>query len=72
MNQGDSLPAAGELELHVQARLSGRVRHLQLVVVGAGLVLRGSARTYHAKQVAQHTVMQLTQLPIVANEIEVK
>ena len=30
-----------------------------------------SARTYHAKQVAQHTVMQMTDLPIVANEIEV-
>ncbi len=35
------------------------------------LVLRGFARTYHAKQLAQHAVMTETEMPILANEIEV-
>jgi hypothetical protein len=34
-------------------------------------VLRGVTRTYYAKQLAQHAVMQLTDLPIHANEIDV-
>jgi hypothetical protein len=34
-------------------------------------VLRGRARTYYAKQLAQHAVMQATALPILRNEIEV-
>lgn len=73
MNRFESASRTGadQIELRVQAHLSGRIRHLQLLVVNDGLVLRGSARTYHAKQVAQHAVMQMTDLPIVANEIEV-
>ena len=60
------------LENRVQAQLSGRVLHLQLLRHVCGIVLRGFARTYHAKQLlAQHAVMTETQLPIVANEIEV-
>ncbi len=59
------------LENRVQARLFGRVRQLQLDRVGDGIVLRGVARTYHAKQLAQHAVMSETDLPILANEIEV-
>jgi hypothetical protein len=67
-------PEARDLELlenRVQARLYGRVRHLRLDRVGDGIVLRGVARTYHAKQLAQHAVMSETDLPIHANEIEV-
>jgi hypothetical protein len=76
----DSLPSAlaseaksglDQLENRVQARLSGRVRHLQLFLREYGIVLRGLARTYHAKQLAQHAVMTETELPILANEIEV-
>jgi hypothetical protein len=59
------------LENRVQARLSGRIRDLRLLLHDAGIVLRGVARTYHAKQLAQHAVMAETQLPIMANEIEV-
>jgi hypothetical protein len=33
--------------------------------------LRGRARTYYAKQLAQHAVMQVTEYLIQANEIEV-
>jgi len=34
-------------------------------------VLQGRTRTYHAKQLAQHAVMEITELPILANEIRV-
>ena len=64
-------PEVEQLELQVQAQLSGRIRRLNLLVVNGAIVLRGSARTYHAKQVAQHAVMRLTAQPILANEIEV-
>ena len=60
-----------QLENRVQERLCGRVRNLQLVRQDCGLVLRGFARTYHAKQLVQHAVMTETELPILANEIEV-
>jgi hypothetical protein len=59
------------IEQHVRCRLSGRVRDLQIVVHDHGLVLRGHAQTYYAKQLAQHVVMETTSLPIRANEIEV-
>ena len=66
-----SLPEMEQLETHVQSRLNGRVRDFRLVVRGCGLVLTGRARTYYAKQLAQHAVMEATALPILANEIEV-
>jgi hypothetical protein len=60
-----------QLESHVQSRLNGRVRHFRLVVRECGLVLTGHTRTYYAKQLAQHAVMERTGVPIHANEIEV-
>ena len=60
-----------QLEVRLQGQLSGRVRDLQLCVGEYGITLRGVARTYYAKQLAQHAVMRETQLPIAANEIEV-
>jgi hypothetical protein len=65
---GESL---ARIEEHVQSRLTGRVRDFQLLIRDQGLVLRGHARTYHAKQLAQHAVMEATSLPILANEIAV-
>ncbi len=66
--------AAEEIERlanRIRATLSGRIRDFRLEVGAAGLVLRGWARTYYAKQLAQHAVMAATDLPIVRNEIEV-
>jgi hypothetical protein len=60
-----------ELETVVQSRLAGQVRHFHVVVQNQGLVLRGIARSYYAKQLAQHAIMAATDLPIVANDIEV-
>ncbi|MBM4070763.1 MAG: hypothetical protein FJ271_17685 [Planctomycetes bacterium] len=60
-----------QLEARVQSRLHGRVRSLRLQLRDTGLVLAGQAATYYAKQIAQHAVMQLSELPILANDIEV-
>ncbi len=59
------------LENRVHARLSGRIHDFRVLLHDCGIVLRGFARTYHAKQLAQHAVMAETQMPILANEIEV-
>jgi hypothetical protein len=55
----------------VRRCLRGRVWHLQLLFCDGGLILRGRASTYYAKQLAQHAIMQATDLPVRANEIEV-
>jgi hypothetical protein len=59
------------LERHARRRLSGRVRDFRLLLTECGLVLQGTALTYHEKQIAQHAIMEATRLPILANEIEV-
>lgn len=59
------------LEMHIQARLSGRVRGLRVVRRGNGFVLQGRTPTYYAKQLVLHAAMQATALPILADEIEV-
>ena len=59
------------LESSLQNRLSGRVWNLRLEMRDQGLVLQGQARTYYAKQLAQHRLMAETTLPVVANEIVV-
>lgn|GEM_PF-866215 len=67
--------AAGEiptpLDGLVGAMLDRRIRDLRIVIRGGGIVLRGRACSYHAKQLAQHAAMSVTDLPILANEIEV-
>jgi hypothetical protein len=59
------------LENHLQTRLGSRVRHVRVVSQNDGIILQGSVCTFNAKQLAQHLIMQLTNLPILANEIEV-
>lgn len=61
-----------QIEERVQCRMNGRVHNFRLRIKDDGLVLTGLARTYHAKQLAQHAVMEATNLPIRANEIEVR
>ncbi len=60
-----------ELEVSLQKRLWGRVRDLHLELDDNGLVLRGFAAHYYAKQLAQHYAMQDSGLPIAANDIQV-
>ncbi len=59
------------LESLLQRRLGNRIRALRVHVYSAGLILQGRAATYHAKQLAQHAAMELTDVPILANDIEV-
>lgn len=59
------------LESLIQRRLGSRIRDFRLVIRPNGLVLQGRTSTYHAKQLAQHAVMEVGQLPILANEIVV-
>jgi len=71
-NSGDNTSEdETRLEAHLQARLGSRVRQLRVVCRNYGIILQGIARTYYAKQLAQHWIMEITNLPIVANEIEV-
>jgi hypothetical protein len=51
--------------------LGGRIRDLRVLVRHNGVILQGRSSTYHAKQIAQHAAMELTGLPILANDIEV-
>jgi hypothetical protein len=59
------------LESLLQRRLGNRIRDLQVQIYAGGMILRGRAPTYHAKQLAQHAAMELSPLPILANDIEV-
>lgn len=66
-----TLAEVTRLEAHVQSRVCGQIRDLRVLVQDNGVVLQGRAHTYYAKQLAQHAVMEATQLPVLANEIEV-
>jgi hypothetical protein len=65
------IEALQDLETRLNRRFLGRVRDLRLVLRDTGLVLRGRTATYYAKQLAQQAVMEATDLPILANAIEV-
>ena len=76
MNQQLERPTVTQEELtrieeQIQSRLMGRVHDFQLVVRDHGLVLRGHAHTYYAKQVALQVARETTCVAIQANEIEV-
>jgi hypothetical protein len=60
------------MESQIRRRLGSRVRNLRIIISQEGLTLKGSAFNFHAKQLAQHAAMELAELPIVANEIQVK
>jgi hypothetical protein len=49
-----------------------RLLDFRVLVLNEGLVLLGHAATYHAKQLAQHAVMEETKVKILANDIEVQ
>lgn len=67
-----ALMPPARLEALVQGRVGRRLRDLRIIVRPNGIVLQGRASTYHAKQLAQHAVMDATDMPILANEIEVR
>jgi hypothetical protein len=64
-------PEATAIERHVRSQLSGQIRDFRVIQHDNGLILCGWTRTYYAKQLAQHAVMHSTDVPILANEIQV-
>jgi hypothetical protein len=58
-------------QAHVENRLGSRLRNFRVVIEPPGLVLIGSCATYFVKQLAQHALLEVARLPLVANRIEV-
>lgn len=59
------------LESQLRFHLRGYVCDFRMILQNDGWVLYGCARTYYAKQMAQHGVMKRSNLPIRANRINV-
>jgi hypothetical protein len=70
--EGAFTELANRVEGHILCRLSGQILDLQVIERAGGLVLRGHTHTYYAKQLAQHAAMEISNLPTLANEIEVR
>lgn len=63
---------AQQLEGYIERRASGRIRDLHVVWSEDRIILQGRSRTYHAKQLAQQAVLDLTDgYPLLNNQIEV-
>jgi len=71
VQEDDVTSTLEQVENRLQSQLVGRVYNFRLLSRDRGLILQGQAGSYHDKQVAQHSVMQATTLPILTNEIEV-
>lgn len=56
---------------HLATQLRGRLHEIRVFAEPEGVVIRGLANSYHVKQLAQHEIMQIFALPVVANEITV-
>ena len=69
--QGSGAGIVEQIESQIYRRLGGRVNDLRVIVQGEGLVLQGRARSHHDKQLAQQAAMEITERPILANEIRV-
>jgi len=63
---------AERIEGYIERRASGRIRDLHVVCSGESIILQGRSRTYHAKQLAQQAVLDLTEgRPLLTNQIVV-
>jgi len=52
---------AGRLEGYIERKACGRIRDLKVVCRDDLIILEGRARTYHAKQIAQEAVLDVTE-----------
>lgn len=60
------------IEGYIERRASGRIRDLHVVCSDDAIILQGRSRTYHAKQLAQQAVLDLTDgHPLLTNQIVV-
>ena len=64
---------AEQLEGYIaERRASGRIRDLHVVCLEDAIILQGRSRTYHAKQLAQQAVLDITDgSTLLTNQIEV-
>jgi len=63
---------AERIEGYIERRASGRIRDLHVVCSEDQIILQGRSRTYHAKQLAQQAVLDLTDgYPLLMNQIVV-
>ncbi len=60
-----------ELEGLLRDRIGGRVSNLSVTVEGEDLILSGSSRTFHVKQLAQELIRAAQPLRSVRNDIVV-
>ena len=51
---------AEQIEGHIERKACGRILDLHVVCSGESIILQGRSRTYHAKQLAQQAVLDLT------------
>jgi hypothetical protein len=56
----------------VTSKARGRIFDFHVFLLDGGLVLTGWTKSYYVKQLAQHLVMEITDLPIFANDIRVQ
>lgn len=60
------------IEGHINRVANGRIRDLHVVYSDDVILLQGRSRTYHAKQLAQQAVLDLTDgHPLLTNQIVV-
>jgi hypothetical protein len=60
-----------QIESALFLRVGRHVHDLDVIVRGKGVILRGQASTYYAKQLAQHVTDRVYGLPVLENEITV-
>jgi len=60
-----------ELEARVRNSLGGRLQDFRILRQDGCLILQGRATSYYVKQLAQHHVQACSELPVLANDIEV-
>ena len=60
-----------ELEMIVTTRLAGHVSQVQLIESEDSLTIRGSCKSFYAKQMTQELLMQVGNFPALVNELEV-
>lgn len=71
-NGRNSQEFAERIEGYIERRASGRIRDLHVVCSDDMIILQGRSRTYHAKQLAQQAVLDLTDgHPLLTNQIVV-
>ena len=63
---------AEQIEGYIERMASGRIRDLHVVCSDDMIILQGRSRTYHAKQLAQQAVLEMTDgHPLLTNQIVV-